>query len=53
MVNFDNYDNPLKARRVWNSYEQDIPDHLFLQAVEIVNGCRTADALDIRLDIHF
>lgn len=48
---FDHYDNPEKARRVWNTYEEDFSNSNIIQARLFVRKCRTADDLDIKLDI--
>lgn len=48
---FKHYDNPIRARRVWNAYENDFTEGNIIQARAFVQECRTADDLDIKLDI--
>lgn len=51
-LNFSEYDNPERARRIWNQYYPDLKRlGIHTEGVNILDNCNEADGLDVRLDM--
>jgi len=50
---FSHYDNPARAMRVWWDYREDFMERDLVKARMFLMSCKTADDLDIRLDVLF
>lgn len=46
---FENYDDPKKARFIWEDYFPEIGRYLLDQAIHIVKTCDSYRSLDVRL----
>jgi hypothetical protein len=50
---FSSYQDPERARKIWNSYKNDIKGGLggLRRARTLLAECRTSDELEVRLDL--
>jgi len=52
MLDFKDYKDPERAKRIWDSYKQDIESlGVYQEASTIYDLCDNADSLDLRLDL--
>ncbi len=52
MADFNKYDNPQMAKKIWNEYEQDLFALGGLRrGLSILSESKTSDELDCRLDL--
>jgi hypothetical protein len=49
---FEQYDNPERALKIWEAYKEDMTNEgRFQMALNIALECKSADSLDIKLDM--